>query len=60
MISEVDTAPSSIKEAKRQTIDSSDDNEICLQCKLPFGNNLHAVSCEEWNTEGSKALFVKR
>jgi hypothetical protein len=59
MISEVDIAPSNIKEAKRQTIDSSDDTEICLQCKLPFGNNLHAVSCEEWNTEGSKALFVK-
>jgi hypothetical protein len=60
MISEVDTAPSNIKVAKRQTINSYDDIEICLQCKLPFGNNLHAVSCKEWNIEGSKALFVKR
>lgn len=59
MISEVDTASSNIKEAKKQAIDSSDDTEICLQCKLPIGNNLHAISCEEWNTEGSTALFVK-
>jgi len=50
MISEVDTASSNIKEAKKQAIDSSDDTEICLQCKLPVGNNLHAISCEEWNT----------
>jgi hypothetical protein len=56
MISEVDTAPSNIKEAKKQAIDSSDDTEICLQYKLQIGNNLHAVSCEEWNTEDSKAV----
>ena len=59
MIYEVDTAPSNIKVAKKQAIDSSDDTEICLQCKLPIGYNLHAVSCKEWNTEGSKVLFVK-
>jgi hypothetical protein len=59
MISEVDTAPSNIKEARRQAIGSSDDTEICLQFKLLIGNNLHAVSCEEWNTEGDKGLFVK-
>jgi hypothetical protein len=45
--------------AKKQANDSSDDTEICLQCKLPIGNNLPAVRCKEWNTEGSKALFVK-
>jgi hypothetical protein len=33
MISQVYTAPSNIKEAKKQAIDSSDDTEICLQCK---------------------------
>jgi len=55
MISEDDTVPWNIKEAN----DSSDDTEVCLQCKLPIGNNLHAVSCKDWNTVGSKALFVK-
>jgi hypothetical protein len=53
MISEVETAPSNIKEAKKQAIDSYDDTDICLQCKLPIGNNMHAVSSKEWNTEDS-------
>jgi hypothetical protein len=36
MISEVDTTPSNIKEAKKQAIYSSDNTEICCQCKLPI------------------------
>jgi hypothetical protein len=36
MISEVDAAPSNIKGAKKQVVDSSDDTEICLQCKEPI------------------------
>jgi hypothetical protein len=56
---QVDTAPPNIKGAKKQAVDSADDTEICLQCKEPIVNNLHAVSRKEWNTEGDEALFVR-